>query len=193
MKHEKLDNNREIIKEYLVAGGAGIELSDKQKELLTRWEIADEKIRENMGKLTRSEIADIIKNTCNVSLCTAKSDMVNAEYVFSSSNPLNKAHRISMRIEFLEKQSRLASIAKDYKAVGMIERSIEKYIQQYPELTPVETPKTLIFNFDVDQIKDLLMPIDQAMLIGDMAIKKKEEEIGEYLDFEEEKGGTDEQ
>lgn len=189
MKGERLDNNREVIKDYIIAAGIGIELTDKQKELLERWEYADEKIREHMGRLNRTEIANLIKKKFAVSFCTAKSDMVNAEYVLSSSNPLNKAHRIQLRIEYLEKQSKRAADAKDFQAVAMIEKSIAKYVELYPETTPTVSPKNLIFAFDVEKVTELLMPSNEAELIVDGAIKKKQEEIGEYIEYIE--GGKD--
>jgi hypothetical protein len=189
-KTNKVDNNREEIKEYLMAGGIG-ELTEKQHDLLLRWEFADEKIRENMGKLSRDEIANLVVTRFKVSKCTAKSDLVNAEYVFSSSNPLNKAHRIGLRIEFLEKQIRLAAQASDFKAVAMMERSLSKYLEIYPETTPVEVPKNLIFNFDVTKLADRLVDQSDAEEIIDQQLEKNKllDSLAEDIDFE---GGDDE-
>lgn len=170
-KAEKLDSNREAIQAYLIAGGEGYELSDKQKELLLRWECADEMIRMNMGRLSRSEIANLIVSRFKVSLCTAKADMTAAEEVFSSSNPLNKKHRMQLRVEFLEKQSRLAAAANDYKAVAMIERNIAFYLDKYPELTVAQAPQPVTFILmhgkdivdDILAVKDAEFTLDEAL------------------------------
>jgi hypothetical protein len=170
-KTNKVDSNREEIKDYLMAGGVG-ELSTKQTELLQRWEYADEMIRANMGKLNREEIANLVVSKFSVSKATAKSDLVNAEYVFSSSSPLNKAYRISLRIEFLEKHIRLAAAAGDYKAIGMMEKTLAKYYEIYPETTPVEVPKTLIFSFDIDKLKDRIIDQSSAEDVIDQQLEK---------------------
>lgn len=157
-KAEKLDTNREAIQAYLIAGGEGYELSEKQSELLQRWEFADEMIRTNMGKLSRSEVANLVVSKWKVSLCTAKADMVAAEEVFSSSSPINKKHRMQLRVEFLEKQSRLAAAANDHKAVAMIEKSIAFYLDKYPEITIAQAsqPVTFILMNGKDIVDDIL-------------------------------------
>lgn len=165
-------SHRETIKEHLMAGGEGFELTSFQQELLFRWEFADEKLRQNMGKLNRNGIAELVKNKFNISLCTAKSDLVNAEYVFASSNPLNKAYRIQLRIEFLEREIRLASSESDRNAVAKLEKVLAYYYDIYPEAIPVEVPKKLIFSFDIDKLKDQLMPEQQADSILDSQLLK---------------------
>lgn len=166
IKADKLDNNREAIQAYLVAGGQG-ELTDKQKELLLRWEFADEMIRTNMGKLSRSDIANLIVSRFKVSLATAKADMVSAEEVMSSSSPMNKKHRMQLRVEFLEKQSRLAAAANDHKAVAMIEKSIAFYLDKYPDTTSpqVAKPVTFILMNGKDIVDDILSVEDAEFTI----------------------------
>src|SRR5205085_10103174 len=111
---DKVDSNRDDIKNYLMAGCNG-ELTQKQKELLARWEFADEMIRQKMGKLSREEISKLVAEKFGISKGSAKNDLVNAEYVFSSSNPLNKAYEIGLQIEFLKKHIRVAAESGDYR------------------------------------------------------------------------------
>lgn len=187
----KTDSNREVIKEFLMAGGEG-ELSDKQQALLARWEFADEKIRENMGKLTRTEIANLLVYRFGVTLRTAKTDMVNAEYVFSSSNPINKAHRIGLRIEFIEKQILKAAHDKDYKAVASLEKTLAKYLEIYPDITPVEVPKKLVFSFDVEKLMPKVVELSEAEEIIDKQLEKNKLMDVLAVDIEEEEGFEDE-
>jgi hypothetical protein len=97
------DENREAIERYLEAGGGDSEivLSDLQIKLLERWRAVDEMLRSRKYK-RRGVIANKIIAMFNVSRDTAYRDIVNAEYVFSSTAPLNKKYLIGQRIEFLQ-------------------------------------------------------------------------------------------
>jgi hypothetical protein len=97
------DSNREVIELYLVSDPGTVELNDQQKQLLKRWEYADELIRIKEIR-TRELQSQMIMRLFNVSRTTAYQDIVNAEAVFASSTPLNKKYRIGLRIEFLEKK-----------------------------------------------------------------------------------------
>lgn len=99
----KKDSNREVIELYLVSDAGTVELNDQQKQLLRRWEYADELIRIKEIR-TRDLQAQMIMRVFDVSRTTAYQDIVNAEAVFASSTPLNKKYRIGLRIEFLEKK-----------------------------------------------------------------------------------------
>src|SRR5436190_14595013 len=105
-KEIKSDSNLETICLHLVSDEGTVPLTDKQKELLKRWEYADELIRRN--EMRRETIAKLImvkfKNAEGkpLSRVTAYQDIVNAENLFASSTPLNKKYRIQVRIEFLE-------------------------------------------------------------------------------------------
>jgi hypothetical protein len=97
------DENREAIERYLEAGGGDSEivLSDLQIKLLERWRAVDEMLRSRKFK-RRGVIANKIIAMFKVSRDTAYRDIVNAEYVFSSTAPLNKKYLIGQRIEFLQ-------------------------------------------------------------------------------------------
>jgi hypothetical protein len=176
-----------------MAGGEGVELSDFQKQLLIRWEYADQKIRENMGKLNRADIAQLLVNKFGVSLSTAKSDLVNAEYVCSSSNPLNKAYKIQLRIEFLERQIRLAAANNDGSTVAKLEKVLAYYIEISPETIPVEVPKTLIFSFDVTKLQDVILPEKETDSILDAQFQKNKliESMSDDIEALEEGDGDD--
>lgn len=186
-------SHRETIKEHLMAGGEGEELTDFQKELLKRWEFADEKIRENMGKLNRAGIAQLLVNKFGISLSTAKSDLVNAEYVCSSSNPLNKAYKIQLRIELLEREIRMASARNDGSTVAKLEKVLAYYISISPETIPVEVPKTLIFSFDVTKLQDIILPEKETDQILDTQLQKTKllESMSEDIDENQEEGEGD--
>jgi vesicle coat complex subunit len=165
-----------VIKEYVVAGGEGMELTPKQQQLYERWVVTDEMIRSNRGKLTRGEIAEQLKNRNQISLCTAKADMVAAEDVFASSNPLNKKYLIQSRIEFLEKEIRLASTSGDYDAVSKLEKVLCKYIEIYPETPAGRGHRQVIFNLQQNILNGQTLPTEEAVSVIDQALKLIEDD-----------------
>lgn len=165
-RSNQVDSNREIITRFLQnQDEEPIELTDKQKELLMRWEYADEKIRAGMGRISRQKIAELIRDHFGVSLNTAKNDMVAAEEVFSSSNPLNKRHRIQLRVEYLERQSRRAAKIGDYKAVGAIEKSLSFYLDKYPETVTAKPRRQVTYNLQVNNFQNATIPEQEAEAI----------------------------
>jgi ABC-type uncharacterized transport system fused permease/ATPase subunit len=171
-KTDKLETHKEKIIQYLVNAGEGTDLSDKQKELLARWEFADETLRREMGKSNRSSIAQLIVSKFKVSLATAKSDIVCAEEVFSSSNPLNKKHRILLRIEFLEEQSEYAALAGDYKAVAMIEKSLSFYLDKYPDVKLAKPRRQVVYNIQNNILNDFTIADKEAEDILQLELKR---------------------
>lgn len=147
-------SNLEAIEAYLNAGGEGIILTDIQEQLLDRWTYADELMRQNIGKLKREEIANRIKIKYFISKSLAYRDIVNAEKVFSTSTPLNKKYRIQLRIEFLENQIRLCAAVNDHFSAAQYEKVLQNYYKIYPETIIEDSPKTLIFSFDINKLQD---------------------------------------
>lgn len=128
-------------------------LSDKEKKLLARWTYADELIRANVGKKRREDIAALLMEKFSISRSTAYQDIVNAEAVFFATSPFNKQYRIALRIEFLEKQIRDAAIAKDYKSVAQLEKSLASYIEMLPNKTgEKDSPTSITYNIIGDKI-----------------------------------------
>ncbi len=183
------DSNREVILRYLEAGGVGFELTKKQQELLDRWTWCDEKMRENVGRLKREEIAKLMMQRFNIARCTAFQDIVNTEYVFSTSTPLSKKYRMQLRIEFLEKEIRLASLDNDRTAVAMLEKVLQKYYLEYPDVVPTQSPTTWIFNVDARTINENPVSIEEA----EAYIDKAENEFEELEIFNEEEEQDNEQ
>lgn len=170
-KVEKIDSALERVGQYLISGDEFAPITKKDKELLDRWVFADELIRSNVGKLTRGEIANMIAKRYCIALSTAKSYMTSAESLMGSSFPLNKKHRIQIRIEILEKQSHLAALEKDFIAVAQLEKSIAKYLEIYPDITPNQSPKTIIYNIDQRQVTEQIIATEEADFIIEERLK----------------------
>lgn len=165
LKKNKADENWEVIEQYLIAGGVGIELTELQQRMLERWQFIDEKLRQS--KYRRYEIWSMVSVRFGVSVDTARRDMVGAEYVFASTSPLNKKYKIAVRIEFLERQINLAAASNDYKAVAMLESTLQKYYDIYPDAPPPRAPKNIILNFSRTVVeKDTIETLDAEFIIN---------------------------
>jgi hypothetical protein len=139
------DNNIEAIKAYIISGGEGQELTKTQAELKERIEFADSQIRNKNGFLKRAAIALIICDRFDVNRDTAYRYMRHAENIYASNNPLDKKHRILLRIEFCEQQSHLAAMQGEYRAVAALESTIQKYIDSYPDIERGRNTRNQVF------------------------------------------------
>jgi hypothetical protein len=166
------DSNRDVIVSFLESDGEGIDLTDKQKELLERWSTADDLIRGNVGRKNREAIAMMLVSKYSIARCTAYNDIVNAEFVFSSSKPINKKYLIGLRIEFIISQIHAAQSVSDFSAVASLEKILQGYIELYPETKVNQSPRTLIFNVDARSISDQILDAEDAEAIIDAAIKQ---------------------
>ena len=171
LSSQRGNTNREIILSYLEAGGEGIELTDLQTELLERWSRADELIKRNIGKKNREEIANILRSIYKYHRATAYKDIMDAEYVFASSKPWNKKYLIGLRIENCMKRIRDAQLSGDTKFEGVMEATLQKYIDMYPDDIINPSPKTLIFNIDNRSINGQVLPIEEADIIIEESLK----------------------
>jgi len=199
----KPESNREMIELYLVSEEGAVALTDKQKELLTRWQYADELIRRH--EMSRETISKMIMRKFDpLSRVTAYQDIVNAEAVFASSTPLNKKYRIQLRIEFLEMK-----ISELYGMVNMepkdedgntckpededimdrisrikynqeylheakeLEKVLQKYYHDYPDIVPKRSPRKIVYNIQFNSLPASILPADEAMKKAGMILNIK--------------------
>jgi len=193
----RVDSNRETIQLHLQSEEGTVPLTDKQKELLTRWEYVDELVRIN-GIRGREVVAKMVMRRHQVSKQTAYQDIVNAEAVFASSTPLNKKYRIGLRIEFLEQKidelygmvkmepspslegeapkgqgeseedilARVARIKGNQEYLHEakeLEKILQKYYHDYPEIVQPRSPKKIIYVLPVQQMPAAPLTADDAM------------------------------
>lgn len=156
------DSNREAIELYLVSEPGTVTLTEKQEELLQRWKYADEVIRKSETR-KREVVAQLIMVKFGVSRQTAYQDIVNAEAVFSSSTPLNKKYRIQLRIEFLETKIDELFEAGDNMNAALLERTLQKYYEKYPDFTPIRSPKKIVFIIQNNVLPSAPLTPEQAL------------------------------
>lgn len=161
----KDSTNREAIELFLVSEEGSVELTDKQNDLLRRWTYADEVIRKGEVR-GRETIAQLLIMKFKVSRATAYQDIVHAEQVFSSSTPLNKRFRIGLRIEFLEKKIDELYELQDNMSAVMLEKSLQKYYDCYPDIAPVKSPKKIVYNIQNNILPAAGMSADDALMQG---------------------------
>ena len=183
-KAESSIGNFEAIEEYLNSGEEK-PLTDLQEKLLERWTFADELMRNNVGRLKKEEVANRLKLHFTISKSLAYRDIVDAEKLFSSTTPLNKKYRIQLRIEFLESQIRLCAVDNDHFSAKQYEIVLQNYYKMYPEISPVESPKTFFFAFDVSKLKDSFIDSKERDSILDIQASKNKLLDSMTLDAEE--------
>lgn len=172
LKTNKADENWEVIEQYIIAGGEGVQLTDLQSRMYERWVFIDERLRQ--GRERRFQIWNAVKLRFNVSLETARRDMVGAEMVFSSTTPLNKKYKTAVRIEFLERQINLAAAANDFTSVSKLEAILQKYIEMYPDSTAPRSPKQIIMQFVQNNIQGDVIETQEAERIINLELENGE-------------------
>lgn len=169
LKTNKVDEDWEVLEQYVIAGGEGVALTDRQREMYERWLFIDEHLRQN--RFRRYEICKAVKLRFGVSLEKAKRDMVGAEMVFTSTAPLNKKYKTGVRIEFLERQINLAASASDFDAIAKLESILQKYIDGYPDSVAPRSPKQIVMQFIQNNIQGEMIDTQQAELIIDQELE----------------------
>lgn len=160
------DETREEIQYYISQGGrsSGIELSEKKLAILERWRYADERLREN--KYTREQIAKFIIGKFEVCRDTAYRDIVNAEHVFASTAPLNKKYETQKRIEFLIAKINECYLRREYLIASILEKTLQKYIEKYPDAVIPHSPKTIIYKIVQNNVQNNVT-VDYSKLAAD--------------------------
>lgn len=171
------DTNIDAIIQYYEAGGEsneeGITLTDKQVQLDIRWRFAAEKIREQ--KYKREQVARFICSEFKVSRDTAFRDIVCAERVHAASYPLNKKFTIQQRIEMLIGKINECYIDKDVFNAAQLEKILQKYLEKFPESSPLRTPAKIIFHVTNNNLLLTQTTPQQALEQADDIIKIIEE------------------
>lgn len=142
------DDNKDVIKRYLAAGGegSGVVLDKVQVRLLERLRYADELLRRQVFLPCRREvIANAIQAKFDVSRDTAYRDIVNAQDVFLSLTPLNKRYEIQLRIELLKDKISEMFLIGDREGALFAEKILQSYLEKYPEPVELRSPKNILF------------------------------------------------
>lgn len=178
----KMDN-REMIISYLVSEEGSVILTDKQKELMHRWDTADDLMRGQ--RYAPKEVAQLLTKKFDCSPATAWRYMEDASYVYGSTRKTSKnyllalhAERIQTAIVLAEKQGKKDILPKLYDAYT-------KAISLLPSETKDNpAPTAIVFSISAEQaggfLKKDLSPADAAR-IAEEKLKAK----GVYVDFEE--------
>ena len=148
----------ELIKKRLFdEDGDLVELSDLQMNMMERWNYAIE--LRTCDQLYTKDIVMKLMERFAIERATALNDIGSAEALFGYSTPINKRFRIGARIDYLEEKIALAYEAYEWKAAAMMEATLQKYYEQYPELKKQDAPRRLRFTYSpgVDEklIEDL--------------------------------------
>ncbi len=166
-----VDNWRHVdnIIAFLASDGA-ITLTHGEREIYERIVFADEMLRQCAH--SRGDIRNMIMQRFAVSRETASRDLVDAEFIFSSTAPMNKRYKIGVRIEATEQHIKAAKDALDWGAVAKLEAVLAKYLEIYPDVKKAKRPQLLMFVVPQD-VKEQTIAIEDAMQIADDHINGK--------------------
>ena len=109
----KKSTDTDAIIEYM-RGNAG-QLSDKQKELLDRYDFADNQIR---GLVKESEVAEMLQTKFGISRATAYRDIIATKRVFGSITRQEKEYYRRLVIELCAEAFKLGRAQKDGKVMN---------------------------------------------------------------------------
>jgi predicted transcriptional regulator len=161
-------STRELVLKYITSDPGEVTLTEAQAEMMEKWRYADEVIRK--GELrTRESIAQHLMQHFNISRDTAFRYMSAAEYVWSSSYPLNKRYEIAVRIDFVKQKIDELYKSKDYKEAVQLEKVLQGYYDSYPQVREKKRPGKTIFN--IGNLNMLVMPAKEAEAKADSIIQ----------------------
>lgn len=166
-----VDNWRHVdnIISYIASDGA-IKLTHAENEIYQRIVFADEMLRQ--CTMPRMEIRNTIMQRFGVSRETANRDLVDAEFIFASTAPMNKRYKIGVRIEVTEQHIQKAKDAQDWAAVAKLEAVLAKYLEIYPDVKKAKRPQVLIFQMPAE-VKEQTIDYNEALQIADDHIHGK--------------------
>lgn len=130
-----------------------VQLNHKQQEMMDRWNFVIE--MRTCEQLQTKDIVLKLMENYGVERATAFNDIGNAEALFGYSTPLNKRYRIGARINYLEEKIAMMYEKEEFKAAAMLESSLQKYYNDYPELKAPTRPTKFTFQFNGDKVEDL--------------------------------------
>lgn len=151
-------SNMEVIVDFLTQEAGTVELNKTQKELLDRWDFADNLIR--MRKYKKTEITKMLMKKFDIGVSTARSDLADAEFVFGSTRKFSKIYHLSNHIDHLEDLIVLAEREGDKDILVKLLYLRMKSIAMMPEEMQKEVnPTKLIFNLTQNNtVNELYMP-----------------------------------
>lgn len=145
IKQIKDVSTREQVLRYVRSEAGEVTLTPTQQELMEKWRYVDELIKKGEIR-TREKLALHIMDHFSVSRDTAFRYMANAEYVWSSSYPMNKRYEIALRIDFVKEKIDVLYEKKCYKEAVSLEKVLKDYLDAYPQLREKQRPTKTIFN-----------------------------------------------
>lgn len=157
--------NFEVIRQKLFdPDGDLIILTDKQQQLLDRWNYVIEKKTATAYK--NNDIVSMMMFEFGIERATAFNDIGWAEALFGFSTPLNKRFRLGARINYIEEYIENRRKAGDHVTAAVMESTLLKYYKEYPDSKPQNTPTQLRFVYRKKQeLADNIPNIEEAELV----------------------------
>jgi len=158
-------DNREMIISYLVSEEGSVVLTDKQKELMHRWDVADDLMRSR--RYTGNEVAKVLSKKFEYSVSVAFRDMEDARFVYGSTRKSNKQYLLALHVDRIEAAIVLAEQQGRKEILPKLYEVYTKALDKLPEDSKENNaPAAIIFNISTNQSLNLL---PQDMTAADAA------------------------
>lgn len=173
-------DDKELIRNSLIADEGVIELNERQQKLLERWTEADRLMRSRRYK--KNEVYTILMKTFNYSLATAKRDVRDMQYVFGGENNDDKSYIMALHRDFIYDLINYAKSLGELKIVVALIREMTIAIKEMPDNNKGNTtPAMIIMNFNTTVKNELAGGITE-----ENAAEVLKRTIGkDFIEFEE--------
>lgn len=177
----------QVIRDYLTNRIPGIELTDRQKAKLDRFQFIYNQL--TSGKYTDHDVLNSVCRMFNIEIKQAYQDMKDTRELFNVVMSIDRRFELKIQLEVNKKMMNKAIEAGDLKAYAMFEKNRVALIAQIPEED--QAPKDM---FHGHQIEAAFAPellgtdnIDMQAILKDINARRKSKiktELFESIKFE---------
>lgn len=150
-------SNQEVIIDFLTQEQGTVDLNKTQKDLLNRWDYADNLLRTR--KYKKTEISKMLCLKFSISIATARNDMAEAEYVFGSTRKFNKQYILLNHLDQIDDMIIEAQRRRDDDLVAKLMLIRTRALALLPDEMQKEMPPTkIVFNLTQNNTNEIFMP-----------------------------------
>lgn len=145
LNDEMLDDNRDIILQHILNEGRETELTEKQKDLKSKYIYADEMMRD--GRYSHRQIAIFIKEKYQCSIASARNYMRDAQYIFGTVGSYNKSYLWITHLDKLDKMiDKCQELGMFKEAAALMAERGKTIARMKDESANPPAPAAIIFN-----------------------------------------------
>jgi len=157
-------DNREVIINYLTEPEGSVVLSEFQRELLKRWNYADDLMRSNVYSIR--EVEEMLVKKFEYSINTARNDVYDARTIFGTTRPVNKKYLLLIHAGRIEEMMIMAGQDGDFKNYAALAKEYTNAIKELPDDSKKKpAPTAIIFNLPAGIVPNINEDAAKKILI----------------------------